>query len=200
MKKSKNWLDGCPVMGTHLHILWGTPNRRQSHPRAACRFLGSGTDSVCSHTEFLVANCRSSHEHSARSCHQPYCVGIYSDLTKTNRHHHHHCWSSHGTEKNDCSCLGCDDIQSHRNLLTFHSGLSPHSSRQVNNDGARRIPWIISFVCLFIQLRTAALRLIVQSWLDIPTFATRRLHACHHARAPYGGRWNCGQEMSGNFA
>ena len=40
---------------------------------------------------------------------------------------------------------------------------------------------------LFIQLRTAALRLIVRSWLDVPTFATRRLHACHHARAPGGG-------------
>jgi hypothetical protein len=49
---------------------------------------------------------------------------------------------------------------------------------------------------LFIQLRTAALRLIVRSWLDVPTFATRRLHA----RAPSGGRWNCGREMSGNFA
>jgi len=54
--------------------------------------------------------------------------------------------------------------------------------------------------CLFIQLRTAALRLIVQSWLDVPTFTTRRLHACHHARAPSGGRWNCGREMSDNFA
>jgi len=43
-------------------------------------------------------------------------------------------------------------------------------------------------------------RLIVRSGLDVPTFATRRLHACHHARAPSGGRWNCGQEMSGNFA
>ena len=53
---------------------------------------------------------------------------------------------------------------------------------------------------LFIQLRTAALKLIVRSWLEIPTFATRRLHACHHARAPSGGRWNCGREMSGNFA
>jgi len=52
----------------------------------------------------------------------------------------------------------------------------------------------------FIQLHTAALRLIVQSWLDIPTFATRHLHACHHVRAPSGGRWNCGREMSGNFA
>jgi hypothetical protein len=55
-------------------------------------------------------------------------------------------------------------------------------------------------ICLFIQLRTAALRLIVWSWLNVPTFATRRLHACHHARAPGGGRWNFGREMSGNFA
>ena len=53
---------------------------------------------------------------------------------------------------------------------------------------------------LFIQLRTAALRIIARSWLDVPTFATRRLHACHHARAHSGGRWNCGREMSGNFA
>ena len=49
---------------------------------------------------------------------------------------------------------------------------------------------------LFVQLRTAALRLIVRSWLDVPTFATRRLHV----RAPGGRRWNCGREMSGNFA
>ena len=53
---------------------------------------------------------------------------------------------------------------------------------------------------LFIRLRTATLRLIVRSGLDVLTFATRRLHACHHARAPSGGRWNCGREMSGNFA
>jgi hypothetical protein len=53
---------------------------------------------------------------------------------------------------------------------------------------------------LFIQLRTAALRFIVRSWLKVPTFATRRLHACHHVRAPSGGKWNCGREMSGNFA
>ena len=43
-------------------------------------------------------------------------------------------------------------------------------------------------------------RLIVRSGLDVPTYATRHLHACHHARAPSGGRWNCGREMSGNFA
>jgi len=28
------------------------------------------------------------------------------------------------------------------------------------------------------------LRLIVRSCLDVPSFATRRLHACQHARAP----------------
>jgi len=59
--------------------------------------------------------------------------------------------------------------------------------------------WFVR-ICLFIQLCTAALRLIVRSWLDVPTFATRCLHACHHARAPSGGTWNCGREMSGNFA
>ena len=40
----------------------------------------------------------------------------------------------------------------------------------------------------------------MQSSLDVPTIATRRLHACHHARAPSGGRWNYGREISGNFA
>jgi len=34
------------------------------------------------------------------------------------------------------------------------------------------------------------LRLIVRSGLDVPTFAIRRLHACHQARAPSGGSWN----------
>jgi hypothetical protein len=40
----------------------------------------------------------------------------------------------------------------------------------------------------------------VRSWLDVPTFATRSLDSCHHARTPSGGRWNCGREMSGDFA
>jgi hypothetical protein len=39
----------------------------------------------------------------------------------------------------------------------------------------------------------------MRSGLDIPSFATRRLHACPHARAPSGGRWKCGREMSGKF-
>jgi len=44
------------------------------------------------------------------------------------------------------------------------------------------------------------LRLTARSGLDVPTFATRRLHACCHARARSGGRWKCGGEMSCNFA
>ena len=43
-------------------------------------------------------------------------------------------------------------------------------------------------------------RLIVRSGLEVPTIATRRLHACGPARAPSGGRRNCGREMSENFA
>ena len=40
-----------------------------------------------------------------------------------------------------------------------------------------------------------SLRLIVRSELDVPTLATRRLHA----RAPSGGRWNCGRENVRDF-
>jgi hypothetical protein len=56
------------------------------------------------------------------------------------------------------------------------------------------------YLLLFLTYALQSLRFIVRSWLDVPTFATRRLHACHHARAPSGGTWNCGREMSGNFA
>jgi hypothetical protein len=43
------------------------------------------------------------------------------------------------------------------------------------------------------------LRLTVWSGLDVPTSATRHLHACHHTRAPSSGKWNCGREMSDKF-
>ena len=136
-KKSKNWLDGRLVTGAHLHILWDTPDRRQSHPPAACRLPGSGTDSVCSHTEFLAANCHSTHVRSARSYHQRYCVGIYSDLPKTTD------ITIMTAEvlmalRIKIALLGCDDMQSHSNLPTFLRSLLPQSSRHVNNDGARR--------------------------------------------------------------
>jgi hypothetical protein len=53
---------------------------------------------------------------------------------------------------------------------------------------------------IYTTMHSSLLWLIVRSWLDVPTFATtRRLHACHHARAPSGGRWNCGRKMSGKF-
>ena len=60
-------------------------------------------------------------------------------------------------------------------------------------------PLQLSSLCLFSTMYCSLLRLIVRSGLDIPTFATRHLHACHHARAPSGGRWNCGREMPGKF-
>jgi len=44
------------------------------------------------------------------------------------------------------------------------------------------------------------LRFIVRSVLEVPTFISRLLHACHHARAPRGERWNFGREMSGYFS
>jgi hypothetical protein len=46
---------------------------------------------------------------------------------------------------------------------------------------------------LFSTTHCSLLRLIVRSGLDVPTFTTGRLHACHHARAPSGERWNCGR-------
>ena len=55
------------------------------------------------------------------------------------------------------------------------------------------------YLCLYSTTHCSLLRLIVRSGLDVSTFATRRLHACHHVRTPSGGRWNCGREMSGNF-
>jgi hypothetical protein len=45
-------------------------------------------------------------------------------------------------------------------------------------------------VCKYVfnyALQPFFLRLIVRSGSDVSTFATRRLHACHHARAPSGG-------------
>jgi hypothetical protein len=61
----------------------------------------------------------------------------------------------------------------------------------------------VSFYTNIISIFHYALQLlgfIVRSELDVPTFVTMRLHMCHHERAPSSGRWNCGQEVSGNFA
>ena len=54
-------------------------------------------------------------------------------------------------------------------------------------------------LCLCFLTTHCSLRLILRSELDVPTFATRRLHACHQASAPSSGRWNCGRETSGEF-
>jgi len=92
------------------------------------------------------------------------------------------------------------------NLIGLINYPSPLIDIDVNRPSVNKRP--VDFVCLdrwlfFIIIIfnscTAPSRLIVRSGLDVPTFATRRLHACHHATAPSGGRWNCGREMSGNF-
>ena len=76
--------------------------------------------------------------------------------------------------------------------------LFKHKIREIFcQDGRRHIQ--IRIVIIF-NYALQLLRLIVRSWLYVRTFATRRRHACHHARAPSGGRWNCGREMSRNFA
>jgi len=59
------------------------------------------------------------------------------------------------------------------------------------------IPNAYNILCFFTTHYT--LRLIVRSELDVSTFATRRLHAFHHAIAPSGGMRNCGRKMSSNF-
>jgi hypothetical protein len=47
---------------------------------------------------------------------------------------------------------------------------------------------MLCYVMLCYFTTHCSLRLIVRSELDVPTFATRRLHACHHATAPSGGK------------
>jgi galactitol-specific phosphotransferase system IIC component len=59
---------------------------------------------------------------------------------------------------------------------------------------------IIIIIIIIINYALQPLRLTVRSGLDVPIFATRRLHFRHHARAASGGGWNFGREMSGNFA
>jgi hypothetical protein len=43
---------------------------------------------------------------------------------------------------------------------------------------------VVKFPILFFNYALQPLRFIMRSGLDVPTFATRRLHSCHQARAP----------------
>jgi hypothetical protein len=77
-----------------------------------------------------------------------------------------------------------------------------HNIKPVFNFYRLRVKPIYEVIIIIIIFNYALQpsRLIVRSALDVPTLATKRLHACHHARAPSGGRWNCGREMTCNFA
>jgi len=58
----------------------------------------------------------------------------------------------------------------------------------IQGDSERKISvWEVIIIIIF-NYALQPLRLIVRSGLDVPTFATRRLHACHHSTAPNGGR------------
>jgi hypothetical protein len=74
--------------------------------------------------------------------------------------------------------------------------------RQIDQNVSLLLMIRIQNVTIYVMFLSThcSLRLIVRSELDVVIFATRRLQACHHARAPSGGRWNCGREISGNFA
>jgi len=72
------------------------------------------------------------------------------------------------------------------------SCLGASSSEQRYSDG-----WTVALSFSTYALQPS--RLIARSGLDVPTFATRCLHACHHARAPSAERWDSGREMSGKF-
>ena len=87
-----------------------------------------------------------------------------------------------------------------RNVLKHHSmgSLVQQSKRWLSepHSVAQCSDFIIAII---FNYALQHLRLILRSGLDVPTFATRRLHACHHTRAPSGGRWNCVREISGKF-
>jgi hypothetical protein len=53
---------------------------------------------------------------------------------------------------------------------------------------------MINDILLFSTYALQPSRLIVRSGLDVPTFVTRRLHACHHARAHNGKRRTVGEK------
>jgi hypothetical protein len=77
--------------------------------------------------------------------------------------------------------------------LTFTGQLSAKDCTKLNENPSHDL---VACTVIFFNYALQPLRLIVRSGLDVPTFATRRLHA----RAPSGGRLNCGREMSGNFS
>jgi len=55
--------------------------------------------------------------------------------------------------------------------------------------------------CLFLYTTThCSLKAYCAILVRCSNLRHQALLACQHARAPSGGRWNCGREMSGNFA
>jgi hypothetical protein len=91
-------------------------------------------------------------------------------------------------------------LQNFRNYLPNDTTSHPRRHKSYKHCSENVKPQQAMDPCLFSTTHGILLRLIVRSGLDVPTFATRRLHACHQARAPSAGKWNCGREMFRNFA
>jgi hypothetical protein len=127
---------------------------------------------LCKLTVHITHSIRVNESHHVR-CHYHRCCNIYEITTEAEENVEYRTYNQN--PKTWLQCLGRRELS----MNCFKN-----KKRQL----------------FILQLRTTSLRLIVQSWLDVPTFATRRLHACHHTRAPSDERWKCGQEMSGNFA
>jgi len=103
----------------------------------------------------------------------------------------------------NCFCLlSCFPLAMKLMFLAFRWIVVPPSSGP-NSPWKEPPLWELQISYVFLLFSTthcSILELIVRSGLDVPTFATRRLHECHPARAPSGGRWNRGREMPHNFA
>jgi hypothetical protein len=84
----------------------------------------------------------------------------------------------------------------HQTSYGYQMQLPQGRGRKTDVDHSMCLAVRLGILLLFSTCALQPARLIVRSGLHVPTFATR----CLHARAPSGGRWNCGQEMSGNFA
>jgi hypothetical protein len=128
-------------------------------------------------------------------CYHPVAVVQYTFTNKqyTERHNRH----KQNIEQNNSLIRKCADRAPSLRGIRLH--LPYNWGKSTENLSLSLLLLLLLLSLLFSTYALQPSRLIVRSGLDIPTFATRRLHACHHATTPSGRRWNCGGEMSGKF-
>ena len=99
------------------------------------------------------------------------------------------------------NCRG-DDLFSVASKLCFVQVLEVWILRHSKNVFRYvQVPFKAVFTVYIFNLHTAAFKAYCAIWVRSSNFRHQASPACHHARAPSGGRWNCGREMSEkNFA